>query len=255
MKKDWALYLNKLESPLPKDALCQVWLKLVQWFRWWRFLICQCTFAILQLSPFWKRAVSFIWTNLVKWFLRRRFFFNFVNVFLLFRNYLPWKRAGLFIWTIPFTQRWFVLSLVKLTQWFWRRRWKCEKLMTTTTTQMQTTTTMENRQILIRKAHPSLRLTWAKNQECAIGNSFIGLTYHTWSALFGCQGKIERNRCSHGCCRINSEVEKYCLKRKADALVNVFVSQISKQNFSILEVILQHMKTRVLFQCQALNLI
>jgi hypothetical protein len=24
--------LNKLESPLPKDDLCQVWLKLVQWF-------------------------------------------------------------------------------------------------------------------------------------------------------------------------------------------------------------------------------
>ena len=29
--------LNKLESPLPKDALCEVWLKLAQWFcrrRW-----------------------------------------------------------------------------------------------------------------------------------------------------------------------------------------------------------------------------
>ena len=29
-----ALHLNKLESPLPKDALCQVWLKLTHWF--WR---------------------------------------------------------------------------------------------------------------------------------------------------------------------------------------------------------------------------
>ena len=29
-----ALLLNKLESPSPKDALCQVWLKLAQWF--WR---------------------------------------------------------------------------------------------------------------------------------------------------------------------------------------------------------------------------
>ena len=27
-----ALHLNKLESPLPSDALCQVWLKLAQWF-------------------------------------------------------------------------------------------------------------------------------------------------------------------------------------------------------------------------------
>ena len=25
-----ALYLNKLEFPLPKDALCQVWLKLAR---------------------------------------------------------------------------------------------------------------------------------------------------------------------------------------------------------------------------------
>ena len=28
------LHLNKLESPSPKDALCQDWLKLAQWF--WR---------------------------------------------------------------------------------------------------------------------------------------------------------------------------------------------------------------------------
>ena len=32
--KGEALRLNKLESPLPKDALCQVWLKFAQWF--WR---------------------------------------------------------------------------------------------------------------------------------------------------------------------------------------------------------------------------
>jgi hypothetical protein len=31
------LPLNKLKSPLPKDNLCQVWLKLAQWF-WRRFL-------------------------------------------------------------------------------------------------------------------------------------------------------------------------------------------------------------------------
>ena len=32
-KRAGALHLNKLESPSPKDALCQVWLKLAQWFR------------------------------------------------------------------------------------------------------------------------------------------------------------------------------------------------------------------------------
>jgi hypothetical protein len=33
-KEGYHLPLYKLESPLPKDNLCQVWLKLVQWF--WR---------------------------------------------------------------------------------------------------------------------------------------------------------------------------------------------------------------------------
>ena len=32
LEKGVAFYLNKLESPLPKDALCQVWLKFAQWF-------------------------------------------------------------------------------------------------------------------------------------------------------------------------------------------------------------------------------
>ena len=49
-------HLKKLESPSPKDALCQDWLKLAQWF--------------------WRRE-----------------FFNFVNVFSLFR-YDPPLRKG-----------------------------------------------------------------------------------------------------------------------------------------------------------------
>ena len=36
-KRNRVLHFNKLESPSPKDALCQVWLKLAQWFwRRWR---------------------------------------------------------------------------------------------------------------------------------------------------------------------------------------------------------------------------
>jgi hypothetical protein len=34
----YPLGLNKLESPLPKNDLCQVWLKLAQWFWRRRFL-------------------------------------------------------------------------------------------------------------------------------------------------------------------------------------------------------------------------
>ena len=54
--KGGALHLNKFESPSSKDALCQVWLKLAQWF------------------------------------LSRRFL-NFVNVFSPFCNYLPLKKS------------------------------------------------------------------------------------------------------------------------------------------------------------------
>ena len=54
--KEHGLHLNKLEFPLPKDALCQVWLKLAQWF--------------------WRRRIL-----------------NVLNVFLLFRNYLPFEKG------------------------------------------------------------------------------------------------------------------------------------------------------------------
>ena len=37
LEKRMALHLNKFESPPTKDALCQVWFKLAQWF-WRRFL-------------------------------------------------------------------------------------------------------------------------------------------------------------------------------------------------------------------------
>ena len=33
LKKEYALHLNKFESPLPKDALCKACLKLAQWFQ------------------------------------------------------------------------------------------------------------------------------------------------------------------------------------------------------------------------------
>ena len=57
LEKGWALHLNKLKSSSPKRALCQVWLKLVQWF--------------------WRRR-----------------FLNFVSVFSLFRSYLPLGKGG-----------------------------------------------------------------------------------------------------------------------------------------------------------------
>mgnify|MGYP003683931793 CR=1 FL=1 len=57
LEKGRALHLSKLEFPSVKDDFCQVWLILAQW-------IC------------------------------RRRFFKFVNVFLLFHNYLSLEKGG-----------------------------------------------------------------------------------------------------------------------------------------------------------------
>jgi hypothetical protein len=38
LEKGYPRFLNKLILPLPKDDLCQVWLKLAQWFWRRRFL-------------------------------------------------------------------------------------------------------------------------------------------------------------------------------------------------------------------------
>ena len=160
--ENWMVFhLNKLESTSPKDALCQIWLKLAQCF--WRrgFLNSVNVFSLFQkFSPLRKgRSPSFI----QNWILitqrcfvpslveigsvvqEKKIFFNFVNVFLLF------------IWTN--LNPLYLRVLCAKFGWFWRRRWKCWKFTTTTTT----TTTKDNGQILIRKAHLSLRLWWANN--------------------------------------------------------------------------------------------
>ena len=101
------LHLNKLQSPSPKDALCQVWLKLAKWFWRRRFLNFVNVFSlfgnylslekggVLYLnifnniespSPEDEDALFQVLLKLAKWFWRRRIF-NFVNVFSLFRNY------------------------------------------------------------------------------------------------------------------------------------------------------------------------
>ena len=72
-----------LESPLPKDDFCQIWLKLAQWF--------------------WRRCLTF------------------VIVFSLFRNYLPLKKGGaLQLYKLKFPSHKNALCHVwlKLAQWF-----------------------------------------------------------------------------------------------------------------------------------------
>ena len=119
------------------------------------------------ISP-WKRAGPIIWTNLNPLHLRMlcaKFGWNWPSGsgedfkicqwISQFRNYLPLEKGGAhhlnkFEFSSPkdaLCQVW-----LKLGQWFWRRRWKCEKFTMTTT--MMTD--------LIRKAHLSSRFRWAK---------------------------------------------------------------------------------------------
>ena len=115
---------------------------------YYNVLMCFSNFIII--SP-WKRiGPSFEITRipftqgyfepslvkLSKGFWRRRFF-KFINVFSPFCNYLPLEKGGalhLNKLESPSTKSTLCQVWLKLAQWFWRRRWKCEKFTTRTTT-------------------------------------------------------------------------------------------------------------------------
>ena len=59
-----ALHLNKLESPSPKDDMCQVLLKLTQKFWRRRFLISSMYFYYFIIIYPWEWTWPFIWRNL-----------------------------------------------------------------------------------------------------------------------------------------------------------------------------------------------
>ena len=114
LEKDLALHLNKFESPSPKDALCQSWLKLGKWFWRRRFFNFVNVFLLIHNylslekggtllldkleSPSPNDALCIVWLKMAQWFWRRRFF----NLSIYFRYFViisPWKRVGPFIWT------------------------------------------------------------------------------------------------------------------------------------------------------------
>ena len=176
-KRGRALHFNKLKSSSPKDAFCQVRLKLAQWFwrrRYFNFVngfLLFCNYLPMELgwgpsfkSSSSKNALCWVWLKLARWFWRWRFF-NIIDRFLLYRYYLPLEKGGaLHLNKLESSSPKDALCQVwlKLAQGFWRRRWKCEKFTTTPTTTMTTT---DNRQILIRKAPLSLRIRWAKKKK------------------------------------------------------------------------------------------
>ena len=89
-----AFHLNKHEFPLPKNVLCQVWLKLAQWF--------------------WRRR-----------------FLNIFNIISHFPYYLPLEKVVGFhlnkLESLP--KNALCQFLFKLAKRFWRRSRKCENLL------------------------------------------------------------------------------------------------------------------------------
>ena len=135
-EKGGALHLNKLISPSHKDALCQVWLKLAQWFSRRRFFNFVNVFSLFRNylplgkdgalhlnkpeSPSPKDALCQVCLKLAQRFWRRRFF-HFVNVFSLFRYSHPLEKGGtlhLNKLEFPLLKEAFCQVWLKLDQWF-----------------------------------------------------------------------------------------------------------------------------------------
>ena len=150
--------------------------KKISWFQ-------QCIFCYFVIISPWKRALPFIWTYLnphhpireavfqvwlkmTQWFWRR-FKTKFVNLFSLFRNYLPLEMGMVLhmkncsplinylplekdvaLW-IPFTKGCFVPSFVG--------SWEDENVKS-----LRTDGRTDDEQQAIRKAHMSFQHRWAK---------------------------------------------------------------------------------------------
>ena len=107
LKKGVALYLNKLDFPLPMGALCQDWMKLFHFFRKRFFAkFCQSFFTIYTYLPLiinvalhlnkiksssLKNALCYVLLKSAQWFRRRRFY-NFINS-SLFLYHLPFEKS------------------------------------------------------------------------------------------------------------------------------------------------------------------
>ena len=113
LEKGGALHLNNFESTSPKNALCQIWLNLAQWFLRRRYLNFVNVFSLFRNylplekgaalhlnkfeSPSPKDAFCQVWLKLAQWFWRR----NILNTSMYFRYFViisPWNRTGPFIW-------------------------------------------------------------------------------------------------------------------------------------------------------------
>ena len=156
-----ALHLNRLEFPLPKDDLCQVWLKLAQQFLRRRFLI-MFYFALFTIhySLFCNylplgRGMAQVWLKLAQQFLRRWFLIMFYFALFTILQLSPVGKGNgpsLEQTWIPFTQGCFVPSYVKLGPVVLEKKSKIRKVYKQTDGQTDRQTA-DNRR--------SEKLTWA----------------------------------------------------------------------------------------------
>ena len=106
------LHLKNLITPLPKDALYQIFVDIglgvlvkkiffnsVNVFSLFCYYLLLERCGVLHLNKLQnlsqKDSLCPVWLKLTQWFWRRRYF-NFVNVFSLLRYNLPLEKSGVF---------------------------------------------------------------------------------------------------------------------------------------------------------------
>ena len=164
----WVLHLNKLESPSPKDALWQVWLKMAKWFWRRRFLNFVNVFSLFHNylpfekggalllnkleSPSPKDALWKVWLKLAQLFWIKKIFKSCQFIFINSQLSPLWEGRGPSFeqtW-IPFTQGYFVSSLAEIGPVVLEKKMKMWKVYRQTDGRV------------IRKAHLSFQLRWDK---------------------------------------------------------------------------------------------
>jgi hypothetical protein len=117
LEKGYPLHLYKLESPLPKDDLCNVWLTLTHWFWRRRFSNDSTQFShFCNYLPFEEDLALYVnnlnfslpnddlnqvWLKLASWFSRREFFSITTNLCKYGFPYCgPSLPTGTMMWTI-----------------------------------------------------------------------------------------------------------------------------------------------------------
>ena len=121
-----ALPLNKLESPSPKDAFAKFGKNWPSMFLHFFVIISPLNSHLNKLqSPLPKEGLCLVQLKFhAQWFMRIRFL-NFIDVFSLFRNYLPLeKRVALHLNKLESPSSKDALRQVwlKLGLWFLRRK-------------------------------------------------------------------------------------------------------------------------------------